>query len=312
MLKDRFCGETPGGLFAAGVGITIAGGTITIDSSDDSLHSNDSLLISGGSVIAASGDDGIHADSTLEISGGDILITKSYEGIESAGITISDGTIHLVAHDDGINAAGGNDSSSLNGRPGQNNIDASGDHSLQINGGYIVIDAAGDGIDVNGPITMTGGVVIVHGPTDNGNGPLDYLGSFKITGGYLLAAGSSGMAQAPDTSSTQYSVMLTFSSPQSAGTIVHIETVGGKEILTFAPAKAYQSVVLSSPDLQKGETCVVYTGGSSTGSVTDGLYCGGAYTGGNQFTSYTISGIVTNAGSSGVGMPGGMPGGMRR
>ena len=70
----------------------------------------------------ASGDDGIHSDTQLDINGGTINISKSYEGIESTTITINDGTIHLVASDDGLNAAGGNDSSSTNGRPGQNNF----------------------------------------------------------------------------------------------------------------------------------------------------------------------------------------------
>jgi hypothetical protein len=100
-------------------------------------------------------------------------------------------------------------------------------------------------------------------------------GQYNISGGFLVAAGSSGMAQAPSTSSTQYSVVHNFSSPQAAGTMVHIETQDGEEILTFVPAKAYQSVVLSSPELKNGSTYIVYSGGSSTGTVTDGLYSGG-------------------------------------
>jgi hypothetical protein len=294
----------------AGVNVTITGGIINIDSSDDSIHSNSSLTINGGKIILASGDDGMHSDSTLEINGGDISITKSYEGIESAVITINDGDIHLVASDDGINVAGGNDASSINGRPGQNNFDFSSDDYLYVNGGYIVINAAGDGIDVNGSINMTAGDVIVNGPTSNNNGPLDYLGTFEITGGFLVAAGSAGMAQAPGTPSTQYSVMMTFEASQPAGTVVHFETEDGEEILTFVPSKAYQSVVLSSSGLKSGSTYVVYSGGSSSGIATDGLYSGGAYTAGTEVTSFTISGIVTSAGSpQSGGFPGGMPGG---
>lgn len=301
----------------AGVGITITGGTINIDSSDDSIHTNDSITISGGHIVLASGDDGIHSDSTIEISGGDISITKCYEGIESAVIAINDGNIHLVASDDGINVVGGNDGSAMNGRPGQNDFNPSGNNYLHINGGYIVIDAMGDGLDINGPINMTGGVVIVNGPTRNDNGALDYFGAFKITGGFLAAVGSSGMAQAPDTSSTQYSVMVNFSSSQSAGTMVHFETKDGEEILTFVPTKAYQSVVLCSPELKNGSTYIVYSGGSSTGTVTDSLYSGGRYTAGTQITSFTISSIVTLSGSFSGGFPGGIggnigPGGMRR
>jgi hypothetical protein len=287
------------GLKAGGV-ITISGGTITIDASDDAIHANDRITIDGGTIIADSGDDGIHADSTIEINGGSLRITKSYEGIESPAITLRDGTIHIIARDDGINAAGGNDASSLQGRPGQNTFNPTSGISLIISGGYIVIDADGDGIDVNGPITMTGGTVIVNGPTSNGNGALDYDGTFTMSGGYLLAAGSSGMAQAPGTTSPQYSVMVTFSSPQSEGTMVHIETEDGKEILTFVPAKAYQSIVFSSSQLEKGATYNVYTGGSSTGTNTDSMYSGGIYAAGTRVTSFTVSGSVTYAGSSGA------------
>jgi len=301
---DDSSGDSTKGL-KAGVDVTILGGTFDIDSSDDSIHSNGSLKISGGDILLASGDDGIHSDSTLEISGGDLSITKSYEGIESSTITINDGTMHIVASDDGINAVGGNDGSAMGGRPGQNRFDFSSDHRLYVNGGYIAIDATGDGLDINGPIDMAGGVVIVNGPTANHNGALDYAGAFNITGGFLVAVGSSGMAQAPSASSTQYSVMHTFPSPQAAGTIVHVEAEGGEEILTFMPTKAYQSVVLSSPELENGSTYVVYSGGSSTGAVTDGLYSGGTYTPGAQVAEFTISSIVTGAGPGGGGFPGG-------
>lgn len=292
----------------AGVNITITGGTINIDSSDDSIHSNDSITINGGNLTLTSGDDGMHSDSTLEINDGEISITRSYEGIESATITINDGDIHITSSDDGINVRGGNDDSSIDGRPGQNKFSFSGNNHLYINGGYTVIDATGDGLDVNGSINMTAGDVIINGPTSDMNGATDYLGTFTVTGGYLVAVGSSGMAQAPGTSSTQYSVLINFSTQLSADTIVHIETEDGEEILTFVPTKTYQSVLLCSPELENGETYIVYIGGSSTGTVTDCLYYGGTYTAGTQVASFTISSIVTRIGSSGGGFPGGAGG----
>ena len=291
----------------AGADITIMAGRFNINSADDSIHSNANLTINGGSFLLTSGDDGMHADSTLTINQGEINITQSYEGIESAVLTINDGTIHVTSSDDGLNAAGGNDGSSVGGRPGQNMFDASGDYQLNINGGYLYVDAFGDGLDINGPIEMTNGVVIINGPTANNNGPVDYSISFNITGGYLLAVGSSGMAQAPSDTSTQYALMYNFDTVQAAGLLVHIETQSGKEILTFEPNKEYQSVLLSSSELQKGETYVVYAGGSSTGSVTDDLYAGGVYTPGTRVTSLTISSIVTGGGPGGIGALGGMP-----
>jgi hypothetical protein len=145
------------------------------------------------------------------------------------------------------------------------------------------------------------------------NGAVDYFFSFKVSSGFMVAVGSSGMAQAPDTSSTQYSVLVTLPTSQSAGTMIHIASEDGQEILTFVPTRAYQSVLLCSAELEEGVSYIVYCGGSSTGTVSDGLYSGGVYSGGSQVTSFTISGIVTGGGSSGGGFPdGGMPPGRGR
>jgi hypothetical protein len=301
----RSSSDSPNGI-CAGIYITISGGTININSSKDAIHSNIGLTINNGKIILESGDDGIdskssliinggdlllscrgdglHADSTLEINGGDINITKSYEGIESSVITINNGTIRLASGDDGINGTGW-------GRSGGN--------MLYVNGGYTVVNAWGDGIDINGSISMTGGVVIISGPTDSMNGALDYYG-FEITGGFIVAAGSSGMAQSAGgyTPSTQNSVMLWFTSWQEAGTMLHIRAEDGKEILTISPLKAYSSVALCSPKLKEGLNYNVYTGGSSTGTVTDGLYSGGTYTPGALVSSFKISSIFTSASCS--------------
>jgi len=84
------------------------------------------------------------------------------------------------ASDDGINVAGGESST------------YTGDYYLCINGGTIVVDAAGDGIDVNGAIKMTGGVVLVNGQTEQMNGALDYDRTFNISDGYFVAVGQCG------------------------------------------------------------------------------------------------------------------------
>jgi hypothetical protein len=288
----------------ADVDVTITGGTINIDSADDAIHSNNNVTINGGEITVASGDDGVHADSTLTMNNGTLVITKSYEGIESATITINGGSTSITSEDDGINGAGGVDGSSLNMGPGQDQFASSNAH-IYINGGYLYMDANGDGLDSNGSIDMTDGTVIVTGPTNNGNGAIDYNGTFNMTGGYLLAVGSSGMAQAPSASSTQYAVLYNFDTQQAAGTLVHIESADGTEVLTFTPTKTYQSVVLSSPELANGTTYAVYTGGSSSGTSTDGLYSGGAYSAGTQTASFTISSVITSVGAVGGGGPGG-------
>jgi hypothetical protein len=273
--------------------ITISGGTFNIDSANDSIHSNNSINIAGGDFIIVSGDDGIHADSSIEIKDGKINITKSYEGIESALITFLGGETHVIASDDGINVGGGADGSSVNGRPGQNNLSSTGNNKLNKNGGYISVDSTGDGLDSNGSIYMTGGTVVVSGPTANDNSALDYDGEFIISGGLLVSAGSSGMAQAPAETSTQSSIAMNFSTTQKAGTLVSLKDNKGNTIATVAPKKDYQTVVISSPEIKKGSEYTVYSGGSSTGTATNGLYKDGEYKAGTKIVSFTISKVVT-------------------
>ncbi len=282
--------------------VTIEGGTIVIDSLDDTIHSNNTVVISGGNLQLATSDDGIHADSSITINGGTINLTRSYEGIEAMTITINDGEIHLTSSDDGINGSDGSGGGGMGG-----GMTASSGVWVSINGGYLYINAGGDGLDSNGTVAMTGGVVLDNGPTNNGNGALDYMGSFNISGGILVAVGSTGMAQAPSSDSSQYSVIYSLDSYAAAGTLLHIETADGQEIITFAPAKEYQSVVVSTPEMANGESYVVYSGGSDSGTETDGLYTGGSYTPGTQVTTFSISSIVTSV--NGAGFGGGMPGG---
>lgn len=281
--------------------ITIDGGTIKIDSSDDAIHSNLDIVINGGTIEISSGDDGVHADKSLTINAGDLYIAKSYEGLEGGTITINGGDLHVGSMDDGINTSGGNDSSALGGRPGQNGFDSSDGSSLAINGGYLFINADGDGIDSNGDIIMSAGTVVVNGPTNNGNGSLDYAGAFTLTGGSLLAAGSSGMAQSVSEGSTQNTFQLNVASIP-ADTLVHIESSSGADILNFKSGKAFGSIVFSSSLLEVGETYTVYTGGSSTGVETNGVYEGGSYSGGTVLTTFEMTSSITSEGSVGGNM----------
>ncbi|MGD8452719.1 MAG: carbohydrate-binding domain-containing protein [Phycisphaerae bacterium] len=269
------------------VSVTIGGGTFDIDAADDGLHSDNAVTVSGGdltiatnSSTSASYGDGVHAEYSFHMTGGSINVTTAFEGLESRVITIDDGAIRVNTSDDGINAAGAS---------GLNNY-------IHINGGYIAVYAQGDGIDANGHITMSGGTVIVHGPTGNFNGAIDYDGTFNISGGFLIAAGSAGMAQAPSTSSTQRSIKITYGSNKAAGTLAHLQLTNSPytSIFTFAPSKIYRSVVFSSPALTQGTSYGLYTGGSCTGMAIDGLYTDGTYSGGTRTNTITTYNIVTN------------------
>lgn len=279
--------------------ILIDSGKFNIDSSDDSIHSNNTIKIENGTYEISSGDDGIHADSVLTINDGSINIKKSYEGCESAVININCGDINIVSSDDGINVAGGKDSSSEMGRPGQNNFSQTNNYSLNINGGNIEVDAKGDGLDSNGNIYINGGDIKVFGPTDDGNGALDYDGTCEITGGNLVAIGSSGMMQAPSSSSSQYSLVFVLSSNYSENSVITIKDSSGDEVLNITAKKLYKSVVFSSSKIKKDETYTIYVDGSESGSLT-------------ASSITTTNGKTNNMGMTSPNDGGNRPGGPRK
>ena len=163
--------------------ITIAGGSFVTDTADDSIHGGGDILVTGGTFELQSGDDAMHSDGAVTIQDGDFTISYCYEGIEGLSVTIDDGTFDIDSVDDGINAAGGADSSGFGGgRPGQDQFSASSDSFITINGGEFVIVSSGDCLDSNGALTINGGTLDL---TCNGNGntALDCEGTYTNNGG---------------------------------------------------------------------------------------------------------------------------------
>ncbi|MCD7751596.1 MAG: carbohydrate-binding domain-containing protein [Lachnospiraceae bacterium] len=279
-----------------GTQVVISGGSFTIDSCDDAVHSNGDIVINGGSFEIASGDDGMHGDTSLTINGGTIVITDSYEGLEANQITINGGDITLTAYDDGLNANGG--TSSMGGGFGWGSSSSSGTDmpTLKITDGNLVVNAGGDGLDSNGDIIIEGGVTIVNGPTDSQNGAIDSGtesgGTCTISGGILLALGSSGMAETFSSSSEQCSFMCTLST-FSVGDELTITDSNGTVIYQYTVTKSGSSVVFSSPDLVQGETYTLTVGSQSA-----------------EITLNSVSTTTSQSGGMGGSMGGAMQGGM--
>ena len=271
------------GLKSVGM-LHITNGSITVDSADDALHSDTTLQIDGGNFYLSANDDGIHAEKALTINGGAIQIIKSYEGIEAIEITVNGGTIRLLASDDGFNACGGTSMMGGGFRPGQSaeSSSPSSDETplLTFNGGYTIVNADGDGIDSNGQIVMTGGTVIVYGPTGNMNGPIDHgdarTDQMTVSGGTLLAIGSSGMAE-PAVGDGAATLGFAMRSSFSAGTTMAIFDENDNLIFAFESPKAFASVVFSSPALVSGAQYTIRYGGTISGTLQDGFCTGGAY-----------------------------------
>ena len=250
--------------------ILISGGTFKLDSADDSIHSDISVTISGGTFEIASGDDAVHAEETLTVTAGNFNITESYEGLEALNIKIMGGDIMLVASDDGLNAAGGTDSSGTTGGRdgmfgegigGMGGGMSSGNGSIVISGGNLYINSSGDGLDANGTLEITGGYTVVVGPTQGDTATLDYDKSGIITGGTFIGTGASGMAQS--FSDSEQGVVAIRVGNQSAGTKIVLKDKSGQTIIEHTPELSFAVVILSSPEITKGETYSVTVGSQS-------------------------------------------------
>lgn len=132
--------------------------------------------------------------------------------------------------------------------------------SLTINGGTVYVNAEGDGLDANGDILMTGGDVTVHGPTNGGNGTLDYGASCKINGGTFQSVGSAGMAQNPDEDSEQPIIVWNMGQPAESGMTIILKDSSGKIITEVTTEKKVQWYAVSSSELAKGENYTVCVG----------------------------------------------------
>ncbi len=253
----------------------ISGGNFTINSADDSVHSDVSVIINGGTFTIASGDDAIHAEDTLTVTAGKIDISECYEGLEALHIDVQGGDIKLKASDDGLNAAGGTDQSgTIGGRDGMfggggkpggmggyGGMSSSSNGSIKISGGNLYINSSGDGMDANGTLEISGGYTVVVGPTQGDTATLDYDKSATITGGTFIGTGAQGMAQT--FSDSKQGVIAISVGNQSAGTKILLKDKSGSTIIEHAPELNFAVVILSSPDIKKGEPYTITVGSQS-------------------------------------------------
>lgn len=253
--------------------IVIDGARVKINSSDDAIHTNSgNVLIKGGTLDLTTLDDGIHADELVKIDGGEITVNGSYEGIEGAYVEIGGGTIYITASDDGINAA--SDDESVN------------EHII-ISGGTITVDASGDGLDSNGTIYVSGGTLIVYGPTTGVDTGLDADGGILIDGGNVFVASSKEMLEIP-ASNSKSNVLVYGVNTVPAGSEIILTNADGGEMVRITLKKQAQAIILSTPEL-----------------ATNGTYS--LYADENLLASFSVTETITAIGVRSNGRQGGNP-----
>ena len=219
----------------------ITGGTVTVTSNSDALHSNGSLTVTGGEVTLNAGDDGLHADDALEISGGAVTVADSYEAIEAGNaLTLSGGTVSVRSSDDGLNLSGSG--------------------TLTVSDGRVTVVAGNDAMDSNGTIRVTGGELYLY--TASGmpmTGAIDTDRGAYIGGGTVLAIDAGSGLSFNSGDQAHASVRLS----GGEGTDVTVTEGGGTVLVSWTAPGAFSYVVFSAPTMAEGETYTVTAGGQS-------------------------------------------------
>ena len=261
--------------------IILESGEINIIAAADGIQGDNSVTVNGGSYQITT-----NGGYTTTLAS----IRNCYEGLEAGTVYVNSGTININSTDDGVNAARGKDGRGSNGRPGDgfnpgggrpgnmgggpggrlavmntdpvedsNNSAAITDstyaagnegYAININGGTLYVKAAGDGLDSNGDISISGGNIIVYGAAagDPGsdNFPFDHDGSFAISGGYIFGAGSSQMEEGVQSSTQGYIVNK---NTYSQGDVICVLDGQGNVLFTEALAERVNYMMYSSPEM---------------------------------------------------------------
>ena len=115
-------------------------------------------------------------------------------------------------------------------------------------------------------MTVSGGQTYVSGPSNSGNGALDYNGKAIISGGIFAASSASGMAQNFGSSSTQ-GAMLVSTEGGTSGDEISLKDSDGNVLISWKADKNYSCVNISCPELAKGETYTL-TAGDTVSEIT--------------------------------------------
>lgn len=300
--------------FKASRVVEISGGSLTVEQSDEGIEAQ-YINVSGGNVNVTSADDGMNAslktsdsestDSSANTSDAanqqqNNQQQGSLPGGQQSGTSGTAQQQNNTQNQSNQNMGqppampGGNaqDGTSQNGttgtgqqgmgQPPQGGMPGGGggtfevvDAAINVSGGNITVNAEGDGIDSNGVTTLSGGTLIVNGPSQGGNAALDTNGDLLLNGATVLSGSTADMFEAPSTNSTSGYLKLTNSSGFEQGSTVQVADSSGKVVANYKVTKSnVQLVLVSSSSIVKGQSYTVYTTTSAVDSNEASLASG--------------------------------------
>ncbi|MBP5091047.1 MAG: carbohydrate-binding domain-containing protein [Bacilli bacterium] len=272
--------------------LTISSGAVVNLITSDSgakVDYGDVYIDGGANVTVSAGNKGMAPEHDFVIDGEStkLTVTNSFEGVEAAHVYFRGGTSLLSTADDGINASTDYSSNSTYN-----------DLLIQVDGGTLSLRSTGDGLDSNGDIKLNGGTVLVAGPTDGGNGPIDAGDRNKVyfNGADVISVSSSGMLESNSFSTDSSAYTILVGGTVNSGTLVALLDSSGKEVLSTKATCSGGAVIFSSNKIRTGSYKVKI--GSTETNIT-------------VSSKITTSGVSSGGGPGGGGFPGGggSPGG---
>ena len=289
--------------FKASRVVEISGGSLTVEQSDEGIEAQ-YINVFGGDVNVTSADDGMNAslktsdsestDSSANTSdtanqqqnnqqqgslpGGQQSGTSNQQQQGTGQPPAMSGTSQDGTSQNGTTGTGQQGM----GQPPQGGMPGGGggtfeviDAAINVSGGHVTVNAEGDGIDSNGVTTLSGGTLIVNGPSQGGNAALDTNGDLLLNGATVLSGSTADMFEAPSTNSTSGYLKLTNSSGFEQGSTVQVADSSGKVVANYKVTKSnVQLVLVSSSSIVKGQSYTAYTTTSAVDSNATSLASG--------------------------------------
>ena len=293
--------------FKASRVVEISGGSLTVEQADEGIEAQ-YINVSGGDVNVTSADDGMNAslktsdsESTDSSANTSDAANQQQNNQQQGSLPggQQNGTSNQQQQGTGQPPQGqppamsgsSQDGTSQNGttgtgqqgmgQPPQGGMPGGGgtfevvDAAINVSGGHVTVNAEGDGIDSNGVTTLSGGTLIVNGPSQGGNAALDTNGDLLLNGATVLSGSTADMFEAPSTSSTSGYLKLTNSSGFEQGSTVQVADSSGKVVANYKVTKSnVQLVLVSSSSIVKGQSYTVYTTTSAVDSNAASLASG--------------------------------------
>ena len=235
---------------------------------DAAIYSNANLTIHGDGSLTVLGnyEHGISSNGNLTVTNGNINITAKKSAIEAENdLTISDGDITVTKSENGLEA----------------------DH-IYLAGGYTVINATEEGIDSDGILDISGGITLISTPATADSSALDYDTRANITGGVIVALGSTHMSHSTFSSEKQAVMTSTFAT-QKAGSSFLINDKDNRVIVSFTPGNEYDCAIVSSPHMTAGAAYHVVVDAVVEHADKNGFAENSIYTGGTKIDIVDLS-----------------------